>query len=374
MTKKIEFLKRDLIDLYEKQKFSTYKIARKFNCDPSVIQKRMKEYAIIKRNPKKKIVIPREKMFDLYVRQNLSVSDSAKKLGISHCSVYYKLKEANIEPRKKKIFNISKKELEKLYLKDKLSCSKIAKIYGFNSVTVFEKLKKYSIKTRNYLESSIKYSKKVFDGGDELKAYMIGFRLGDLNVKSLNKDSTVVIKSSTTKEDQVNLIRGVYGKYGHFWVKKYGETFSIMTFLYKSFNFLVKKEYDIDDWILQRDDFFFAFLAGYVDAEGNMGVSQNRARFRIRTYDKNILLQIHEKLSELEINSKFGVVSKKGLYKTKKQNKDCYGVFVNSKDDLLRLLRLIKPYMKHGKRLKDLALAEKNILERNKKQTINHKS
>lgn len=374
MTKKIEFLKRDLIDLYEKQKFSTYKIARKFNCDPSVIQKRMKEYAIIKRNPKKKIVIPREKMFDLYVRQNLSVSDSAKKLGISHCSVYYKLKEANIEPRKKKIFNISKKELEKLYLKDKLSCSKIAKIYGFNSVTVFEKLKKYSIKTRNYLESSIKYSKKVFDGGDELKAYMIGFRLGDLNVKSLNKDSTVVIKSSTTKEDQVNLIRGVYGKYGHFWVKKYGETFSIMTFLDKSFNFLVKKEDDIDDWILQRDDFFFAFLAGYVDAEGNMGVSQNRARFRIRTYDKNILLQIHEKLSELEINSKFGVVSKKGLYKTKKQNKDCYGVFVNSKDDLLRLLRLIKPYMKHGKRLKDLALAEKNILERNKKQTINHKS
>ena len=239
---------------------------------------------------------------------------------------------------------------------------------------MFEKLKKYSIKTRNYLESSIKYSKKVFDGGDELKAYMIGFRLGDLNVKSLNKDSTVVIKSSTTKEDQVNLIRGVYGKYGHFWVKKYGETFSIMTFLDKSFNFLVKKEDDIDDWILQRDDFFFAFLAGYVDAEGNMGVSQNRARFRIRTYDKNILLQIHEKLSELEINSKFGVVSKKGLYKTKKQNKDCYGVFVNSKDDLLRLLRLIKPYMKHGKRLKDLALAEKNILERNKKQTINHKS
>ncbi|MEK6741834.1 MAG: LAGLIDADG family homing endonuclease [Nanoarchaeota archaeon] len=374
MTKKIEFLKRDLIDLYEKQKFSTYKIARKFNCDPSVIQKRMKEYAIIKRNPKKKIVIPREKMFDLYVRQNLSVSDSAKKLGISHCSVYYKLKEANIEPRKKKIFNISKKELEKLYLKDKLSCSKIAKIYGFNSVTVFEKLKKYSIKTRNYLESSIKYSKKVFDGGDELKAYMIGFRLGDLNVKSLSDKSTVVIKSSTTKDDQVDLIKNVYGKYGHFWIKKYGEVFSTMTFLDKSFNFLTKKEDNIEDWIMKNHDFFFAFLAGYVDAEGNMGVSQNRARFRIRTYDKNILLQIHEKLSELEINSKFGVVSKKGLYKTKKQNKDCYGVFVNSKDDLLRLLRLIKPYMKHGKRLKDLALAEKNILERNKKQTINHKS
>ena len=77
----------------------------------------MKEYAIIKRNPKKKIVIPREKMFDLYVRQNLSVSDSAKKLGISHCSVYYKLKEANIEPRKKKIFNISKKNSKNYILK-----------------------------------------------------------------------------------------------------------------------------------------------------------------------------------------------------------------------------------------------------------------
>ncbi|MEX2017396.1 MAG: LAGLIDADG family homing endonuclease [Candidatus Pacearchaeota archaeon] len=369
MSKKIEIPKEKLKDLYLKQKLSTYKIAELYGCDPTVIQKKLRGYKIKLRKPKKKIIIDKEKLRDLYLKKGLSTQKISNILGISSCSVYYKLKEANIEIRKKRIFNINKEKLKELYIKNRLSCSKIAKIYNFNVVTVFEKLKKYSIKTRNLFEANVRYPKKAFDGSDELKAYMIGFRLGDLNVKSSGEDFTVIIKSSTTKRDQVNLIKEVYGKYGHFWIKKYDKIFSMMVFLDKSFNFLVKKEDNIEDWIKQENKIFFAFLAGYTDAEGNISISNGMARFRIRSYDKNLLFQIYEKLNLLGINAKFGLASKKGNFYGAKHNKDCWGVFVYSKEDLISLFNLIKHYMKHKKRLNDLTIGEQNIWERIKKQS-----
>jgi len=367
MSVKITISKEKLIELYIKNNLSTHQISKIIVCNPSVIQRRLKEFGITLRQPKRKIKIQKEKLVELYMNRGFSTQKISKIIGISSCSVYYKLKELGIETRKKRIFKISKNKLENLYLKKKLSCSQIAKVEGFSGAVVFNRLKKYSIKTRKYLEANIKYPKKSFDGNDELKAYMIGFRLGDLNVKSLNNYSTIIIKSSTTKEDQLNLIKEVYGNYGRFWMRKYGNTYSTMVFLDKSFHFLTKKEDNIEEWIKKEDHLFFAFLAGYTDAEGNICISQKRAKFRIRSYDKKILFQIYGKLNSLGINTKFGLASKEGTYSGVKHNKDCWGVFVYSKQDLLKLLNLIEPYMEHAKRLKDLALAKQNILERVKK-------
>ncbi|MFH1311029.1 MAG: LAGLIDADG family homing endonuclease [Nanoarchaeota archaeon] len=202
---------------------------------------------------------------------------------------------------------------------------------------------------------------------------MIGFRLGDLKVKATNKNSTVLISSNTTKIAQYKLIKRIYGKYGHFKAKDYNGVYHVYCNLDKSFNFLINKEDKIPEWILYNKNFFLAFLGGYTDAEGNIGISQNRARFRIRTYDKNILFQVHKNLGKLGINSKFGIVSRQGFYGMIRQNKDCFGVFVNHKEDLLKLLKFLKPYIRHKKRYKDLITAEKNILERNKKQSTNFK-
>jgi len=367
MTAKILISKEKLIELYIKRKLSTHQIGKIIGCDPSVIQKRLKEFRITLRQPKKKIIIQKRELERLYLNKGFSTQKISNLLGISSCSVYYKLKEFNIKTRKKRIFKINKNKLENLYLKKRISCSQIAKKKGFTTTVVWNKLKKYSIKTRDYLEANIKYPKKIFDGDNELKAYMIGFRLGDLNVESIRNESTVIVKSSTTKECQVRLIKEVYGGYGHFWIKKYGDVFSTMTFLDKSFNFLVKKEDNIADWIREKNKLFIAFLGGYTDAEGCISISQGRARFRIRSYDKNILSQIHIKLNSLGINTKFGLASKKGVHSGAKHNQDCWGVFVYTKNDLLNLFSLIKPHMKHEKRLSDIILAENNILERNKK-------
>lgn len=367
MSKKLLISKSNLQELYSNKKLSTRKIANILGCEHTAIRNRLKEYNITIRKPKEKINVRREDLYELYIKQNLSISKVAKLLGLSHACTYDKLKESNIILRNKNLFKISKEELDNLYLKEKLSCLKIAKLYKVNNVTVFNKLKKFNIPTRKYLESNIKYPKKEFNGNDELKSYMIGFRLGDLNVKSLKKEATVVVKSSTTKEDQVNLIKNVYGIYGHFWVKRYGEVYSTMTFLDKSFNFLVKKEDNVEDWIMQRDELFYPFLAGYTDAEGNISISQGRVRFRIRSYDKRILKQIYEKLNSTGIKAKYSLASKAGVYSGTKHNKDCWGVFVYSKEDLLKLFSLIKPHMKHAKRINDLINGQNNILERNKR-------
>ena len=45
-------------------------------------------------------------------------------------------------------------------------------------------------------------------------------------------------------------------------------------------------------------------------------------------------------------------------------NKDFYRVGINKKGDILKLFRLLKPYLKHAKRCKDLKIAEENIISR----------
>jgi predicted DNA-binding protein YlxM (UPF0122 family) len=367
MSRKIIIDKGILVKLYVNEGLSTYQVAKRFNCHATVIQKRLKENGIKLRKPKQKIIISKDRLIDLYVKQGFSVTDTARKLGISHCAAYNKLKENGIGPRKKNLLNITKEELYNLYVKENLSPQKIAEKFNSNKTSVFEKLIKYKIKTKSLSEANTKYEKIKFNGNDELKAYMIGFRLGDLKVKAVDGNSTVLISSNTTKLDQCELIKKVYGSYGHFKIKDYNGVYHIYCNLDKSFNFLINKEDKIPEWILDNKDFLLAFIGGYTDAEGNIGLSQHRARFRIRTYDKKILFQIHKHLNKFGINSKFGIVSKQGIYRGKKQNKDCFGVFVNSKEDLLNLFNFLKPYIKHRKRYGDLVMAENNILERNKK-------
>ena len=69
---------------------------------------------------------------------------------------------------------------------------------------------------------------------------------------------------------------------------------------------LAKKD-QIENWIFSNDNYFFAFLGGYSDAEGNFGVYSGMARFRLGTYDKNILMQAADKLNKLGIITKFNL-------------------------------------------------------------------
>ena len=362
--RKINIPKLQLIRLYVNQRLSSYKIAKIYHCDASVIQKRLRENNIELRSPKQKIIIPKSTLRKLYLEKGLSTYKIAKLYNCKNNTVHLKLKLANIKTRPLKRVLVSKEELAKLYHDKRLSLSKIAKKFRCSEAVVLDKMKKYGIERRHISEANTIYDKQDFEGDLIKKAYMIGFRLGDLNVTKSDRSSILKIKTSTTKIEQVRLLKKVFGCYGHFYVKQRSGVYGVECLMNESFIFLLPKKDLIEDWILKKKALFLAFLAGYTDAEGNIGIYSGRARFRLGSYDKKILKQIHFKLDQIGISNIFRLETPAGY---NNQNGDFWRVSVNDKRDLLRLLQLLKPYLVHEKRYKDLKRAIGNILERNKK-------
>jgi len=239
--------------------------------------------------------------------------------------------------------------------------------YDCSPSIILDKLKKYKIERRNASESNTIYPKKSFDGNKVKKAYMIGFRLGDLNAKKCEGNSSLIrIKSSTTKLAQVKLIKDIFGCYGHFYAKKIRGVYRVECSLHKSFNFLLPKKDKVEDWILKNNRLFFAFLAGYTDAEGCIKLSQNRARYRVGSYDKNLLNQAYKKLKELNLYPRYRLETKAGTtYSGVKHNGDFWGIIISNKLALLKLFEFLEPHMHHSSKLKDLKRAKENIIRRN---------
>tara|TARA_Y100000310_G_C20590298_1_gene767623 strand:+ start:270 stop:1352 length:1083 start_codon:yes stop_codon:yes gene_type:complete len=355
--KKIEIPRNRLKNLYLDKRLSTYEIAKIFECDPTVIQNRLREYNVKIRYPKKRIDIDKKYLRELYLNKKLSTYKIANIFNCGARTVYSKLIENGIKTRPIKRIMISKKKLFDLYHHQKLSYSQIANKYSCSPSIIFDMMKKYKIIPRDASESNTIYPKFTFSGDLIEKAYLIGFRLGDLNVTK--KHYLIYVKSNTTKNAQVKLMKQIYSKYGYLRIKKYQKgVFNMECSLNGSFNFLIPKIDFIEDWIVKEDNYFAAFLAGYMDAEGNIGVYSNRARVRIGSCDKGILDQIHYKLNELKIQNTYRLEMPATIGR---YNKDFLRVNISKKEDILKLFKLVKPYLKHQKRWEDLKKAEKNI-------------
>ncbi|MBI2148119.1 hypothetical protein HYU23_00410 [Candidatus Woesearchaeota archaeon] len=359
---KKEIPKDKLIKLYKNKNLSSREIGKRLNCDHSVILKRLKENNIKIKNRKEKINIKKTKLYNLYNKEKLSIYKIAKLCSCSSTCILCKLREFKIKTRKKKEVKISKKQLKDYYIKDKKSLSEIAKIKKCSVSTILKLMKKFNIKRRTLSESIMKYKKRNFDGKKNLKAYMTGFRIGDLNVTK--ESHQIKLKTNTTKLDQVHLVKENFGNYGHFYLKERGGEYEMSCLLDKSFKFLIKKHKNIPKWIIKNNECFINFLAGYTDAEGNIGIYDKRARYRVGSYDKEILYEIHEKLQSMKINGTFILETQAGIYKYGKLNGDFWRINISKKEELLALVRTLKPHIKHRKRYNDLIAAENNIIER----------
>lgn len=276
----------------------------------------------------------------------------------------------------RKKIQIPKKELIKLYYKEKKSKYKIGEIYNCSFKTILNRMRDYGMKplSRSVIQST--YDKKDFSGSPTEKAYLIGFRLGDLNVYQTTKNSeVVVVRCHTTVMKQVKLIKDLFDRYGKVSISKNkkSNSYHINCFLNKSFDFLLPKEDKIEDWIMEHNDYSAAFAAGYIDAEGNLGIYDDRARFKIDVYDKNIIFWFYHWFIKNKIicpkPKKIGI--KNQLYNKKlgyKYNKDLWRIRVSKLNSLIRLFKLIRPYLKHKKRINDLNRCLNNINARRRKQ------
>ena len=84
----------------------------------------------------------------------------------------------------KKRKEISRKVLEDLYFHEGLPLKTVAHKLGISEPTVRDRFRGHGLIPRPRGFWAVKYSKTPFDGGEQEKAYIMGFRVGDLNVGS----------------------------------------------------------------------------------------------------------------------------------------------------------------------------------------------
>jgi len=215
-----------------------------------------------------------------------------------------------------------------------------------------------------------------YDFGRDLmeKAYLIGFRLGDLRVyKTKPHSETIVVQCHTTQNTQIKLVKNLFNDYGQVTISKQRDgTTDVTCYLNETFNFLLPKKDEVEKWVYVDKKRFCAFMAGYIDAEGNFIINQSRARFKIDSYDKNILEKIHYWLKNNSIKSKFRRIGEKGEKRPEGYifNKDLWRLNVNEANSLFKFIKLIKPFIKHKKRLKDINICINNITKRKKLGTV----
>jgi len=318
----------------------------------------------------KRVYTSKEILSNLYKKEKLTTFQIAKKLGVCQATVWKKLIQYGIKRRLPgvKRINITKKQLETLYIHKKFSTWKIEKITKIPRGTIYRKLKEFGILTRDRADSHIINFRKDFSGDLIEKAYLIGFRIGDLGVRKIYPNSkTICVASGSTIQEQIDLINNLFKNYGKVWIKKTkNNKTNIQIFLNDSFDFLLPKE--IPSWIRKKDSLFFAFLAGFTDAEGCIGISNGMAYYSLGNYNKDFLFDIFTSLNKFGVNCNSPISdNRKGLSNIQgyQYNQNYLQIRISRKDSLLKLFNLIKPYLKHENKIKALKKAENNIIKRN---------
>jgi hypothetical protein len=216
----------------------------------------------------------------LYAVERRSIEAVAVLLGWSPSAVRTQLVKLGIArrtPWARNAVTCDVDELRRLY-EQGLTMTAIAAQVGCSLTTVWHKLTGAGVVAR---PAAAVHARADFSGDLAEQAYLVGFRQGDLHVV-WESASTVVVKCTSTRVEQVELFRALFERYGHVitdeatLARRARQSIGMEVRLNRSFAFLVPKADALPDWVSRSDEAFFAFLAGYIDAEGYIKVSLPR--------------------------------------------------------------------------------------------------
>ena len=115
-------------------------------------RKYTRSYRLLQARRKKRKTLSAELLLKLYKDERLPVSEITERLNISHASLYQSLEFYNIPKRKTEGFEYStltEELLRGLYLEENLTAAEIAKKLGFASITIKKRLSKFGIRKRD---------------------------------------------------------------------------------------------------------------------------------------------------------------------------------------------------------------------------------
>lgn len=272
-------------------------------------------------------------------------------------------------PRRKIILNPSR--LHYLYIVRRLSPYKIAPLLGCSFSTVSKRLREYGIPLRSHAAARMRYAKRSFSGSVTEKAYLLGFSIGDLNVRRATAHGeTIVARCHTTQSSQVAVLQRCFERYGHVTISSASYGMQVSAYLdAQSFSFLLQKR-SIPGWI--RGSARWAFMAGYSDAEGNFIINQGRARMKIDSYDAHVLRWMYECLVHDRFNVRLRCIGRRGFAwrGASPLRNDLWRLNINQAADLKRFIVRTLPFVMHAKRRRDMRRCLTNINRRMHRGTV----
>ena len=258
----------------------------------------------------------KEDLQRLYVERHLSAMRIANVYGLKYASpktaestVLYHLKRNGIVRRDAAdhVRKVSPAMVDE-WIRRYQNGESLKRIAGkeVDAVTVWNHLKARGIILRDKVEAQIKavskYDRRPFDGNEVERAYLTGLRYGDLNV--VRHGRAIRVRVSTTHPAMAELFEALFSPYGH--VFRYprraeltGFEWSLECDLDHGFGFLLEKaRIDAIDSLSAME--FFAFLAGFFDAEGSIYLHWKSSRFSpelsLSNTDDPLLRCINERL------------------------------------------------------------------------------
>ncbi|MDA4135755.1 MAG: LAGLIDADG family homing endonuclease [Thaumarchaeota archaeon] len=173
-----------------------------------------------------------------------------------------------------------------------MSLSDMAKLIGNKTSGYTSWLaRQVGIRPRDFEEARLagihkkvrKYERRPFNGTNQDKAYLLGLKHGDFSACTPFGDVTRV-STSTTHPALINLFTDLFSPYGHVYknprYKKDTKTYewNLQAILDKSFAFLIDARDVCRKWVMDEESTMLAYLAGLVDAEGNIRVYPNHGK------------------------------------------------------------------------------------------------
>ena len=203
------------------------------------------------------------------------------------------------EERRSKIRRV----LDGLHNGRKVSLLQISKEVGRSYFSIWGLCRSLGIQTRGVAEAQAnsavarsKHERRAFDGTVEDRAYMTGFKNGDLTAWQVS-GTAVMVTSSTTHRAFADLFQQLFERYGH--VYQYpmfeegkGYKWKLGVRLNNSFRFLLKTSVEAAQEFAKDRSAFLSWLAGMIDSDGNIhtSASQGHPRVKLGIYNSNVSL------------------------------------------------------------------------------------
>jgi len=190
-------------------------------------------------------------------------------------------------------------------------------------------------------------------------------------VSAQKKNRLIRVSTGSTHTTQLKMFRETFGKYAKIYTKivknnLVGTEQIIRCDLDDSFSFLMQKPLHIPVWILNNDEIFYSFLAGYADSEGcwiirKKNINSISQEFHIVTCDRIILQQIKNKLKKLDFNPRFYFRGGKGTKSSTgiKHNFDSYDLALLRKKEVIKLTRTLLQFSRHDEKIQKMRLVLK---------------